>query len=102
MSDKKHYFLKLNPPRASFTVDMTPEERAIMQKHVAYWAPYVQDGTVIVLGPVFDPKGGWGMAVIGVESEDQLNALLANDPANGLNSYEVFPMRANYRQPLTS
>jgi hypothetical protein len=93
-NEKKHFFLKLNPPRSSFTVDMSQEERNIMLKHVAYWAPYVNDGTVIVLGPVMDPKGGYGIAVVAVENEEQLNSLIANDPANGLNSYEIYPMRA--------
>ena len=92
--EKKHFFLKLNPPRPSFTVDMSDEERSIMQQHVAYWAPYVEDGTVIVLGPVMDPKGGFGIAVVGVESEEQLQHLVAKDPANGLNQYEIYPMRA--------
>ena len=74
--------------------DMTSEERDTMQKHVAYWAPFVQNGTVIVLGPVMDPNGGYGIAVVVVDSDEQLNDLIANDPANGLNSYEVHPMRA--------
>jgi len=73
-------------------MDMTDEERGIMQKHVAYWAPYVQDGTVLVLGPVADPKGGYGMAVIRVDTEEQLQQLIANDPANRMNSYEFYPM----------
>jgi hypothetical protein len=94
MADKKHYFLKLNPPRASFMMDMTEEERGIMQQHVAYWKPYVEDGTVIVLGPVADPKGGYGMAVLAVDSEQQVHDLIAKDPANGLNTYEFHPMRA--------
>jgi uncharacterized protein YciI len=88
------YFLKLNPPRASFTVDMTDEERSVMKRHVEYWAPYVQSGIVVVLGPVMDPKGGYGIAVVRVETEEELNRLLATDPANGLGSYEVYPMRA--------
>ena len=94
MSEIKHFFLKLNPPRQSFTVDMTPEERGIMQQHIMYWKPYVDDGTVIVFGPVADPKGGYGIAVVGIEDESQLDKLIANDPANGLCSYEVHPMRA--------
>jgi uncharacterized protein len=73
--------------------DMTDNERSIMQKHVAYWAPYVDDGTVIVLGPVSDPKGGYGIAVIRVNNEEHLKELTDNDPANGLNSYEIYPMR---------
>ena len=97
-STKKHFFLKLNPPRSSFMMDMTDDERNIMQNHVAYWAPFVDDGTVIVLGPVMDPKGGYGVAVLAVDSEDQVRQLVANDPANGLNSYEIHPMRAVTKQ----
>ena len=98
MSDKKNFFLKLNPPRQSFMIDMSDEERGIMIKHVAYWAPYVDDGTVIVLGPVMDPKGGYGIAVVSVESEEELNQIIDSDPANGLNSYEVHPMRVVTKQ----
>jgi len=75
-------------------LEMSEEERYIMQQHVAYWAPYVQDGTVIVLGPVMDPKGGYGIADVNVKNEEELNSIIDKDPANGLNSYEVFPMRA--------
>lgn len=92
--DKKYYFLKLNPPRASFMQDMTAEERAIMQQHVMYWKPYVENGTVIVLGPVLDPKGGYGISVVGVDDEKQLHEILSNDPANSINSYEFYPMNA--------
>ncbi|MBS1636691.1 MAG: hypothetical protein JST26_12315 [Bacteroidetes bacterium] len=95
---KLHYFLRLNPPRASFMNDMTEAERSIMQQHVAYWAPFVQDGTMIVLGPVMDPKGGFGMAVVAVESESHLQELMKQDPANGLNRYEYYPMRAVTKQ----
>ena len=92
-TNKKGFFLKLNPPRASFMLDMTDEEKSIMHQHVVYWTPYLKDGTLVTLGPVIDPKGGYGIAVIRVDSEEQLNQLLANDPANGLNSYECYPMR---------
>jgi|SRR5579859_2437896 len=91
---KKNFFLKLNPPRVSFMRDMSEEEKKIMQNHVAYWAPYVNDGTVIVLGPVMDPKGGYGIAVVRVDSDEHLQQLIKEDPANGLNSYEYYPMRA--------
>lgn len=92
--DKKHFFLKLNPPRPSFTVDMSDNERKIMQEHVTYWSTYIKEGIIIVLGPVFDPKGGYGIAVAEVDSEEQLKELIKKDPANGLNTYEVYPMRA--------
>jgi len=73
--------------------DMTEKEKAIMQKHVVYWSSFLSDGTLIVYGPVFDPKGGYGIGVVSVDTEDQLKELIANDPANGLNSYEFYPMR---------
>lgn len=97
-ADKKNFFLKLNPPRTTFMLDMTDEERSIMHKHVAYWAPFVQDGTVIVLGPVIDPSGGYGIAVVAVDSEEHLQSIIEKDPANGLNRYEVHPMRAVTKQ----
>ncbi len=92
-TEKLSFFLKLNPPRASFMMDMTDNEREIMKQHVTYWQPYVADGTVLVLGPVMDPAGGYGMAILRVDSTGQLDTLVANDPANGLNNYEVHPMR---------
>ena len=42
--EKKTYFLKLNPPRSSFMMDMIDDEKAIMLKHVDYWNPFVEDG----------------------------------------------------------
>jgi len=97
-NEKKYFFLKLNPPRPSFTIDMTEEERKIMQQHIAYWAPYLNDGTMIVFGPVMDPKGGYGIGVVAVENQEQLNQIVANDPANGLGNYEVYPMMAVTKQ----
>jgi hypothetical protein len=89
---KKYFFLKLNPPRPSFATDLSDEEREIMQKHVTYWSAYVNDGIAIVLGPVLDPKGVFGVAIVEVENEKQLNEIVAGDPANGLNKYEIYPM----------
>jgi len=91
----QYFYLKLNPPRASFTFDMSNEERSIMQHHVAYWKPFVDAGIALALGPVLDPKGGFGIAIIGVEDEKQLETLIANDPANGLNKYEIYPMKVS-------
>jgi uncharacterized protein len=98
MTETKHFFLKLNPPRSSFTLDMNADELRIMQQHLVYWKPYVNDGTAIVLGPVADPKGGYGIAVVGVSDESELEQLLGQDPANGLCSYEIHPMQAVTRQ----
>ena len=74
--------------------DMTEDEKAIMQQHVVYWKKLLDEGLVIVYGPVMDPKGGYGIGVVDVESEEKLNALINNDPAGRINRYEFYPMRA--------
>ncbi len=89
-----HYFLKLNPSRPTFAQDMTDEERAIMQQHVAYWSVLMEKGHVVVFGPVLDPRGVYGMGVVEVENEEQLWELTMNDPATSINTYEYWPMRA--------
>ena len=94
MSDKKHFFLKLNPPRPTFVMDMTEDEKVIMHKHVEYWKPMVEDGRVIVLGPVLDPKGGFGISILRVDNEEEVKSMIEKDPANGLNSFEYHPMMA--------
>ncbi|HEY3405789.1 MAG TPA: YciI family protein [Ohtaekwangia sp.] len=94
---KQQFFLKLNPPRPTFMQDMSAEEKAIMQKHVAYWTSLLEEGTAIVFGPVFDPKGGYGTGVVSVDNEDHLNRIIENDPATGLNNYEFYPMRAVFK-----
>lgn len=90
--NKKHFFLKLNPPRPTFSLDKTETEREIMLQHVAYWAPYVANGTMLVMGPVLGEKGGFGVGVIEVEDEAQLHKLIAGDPVNSLCTYEIHPM----------
>ena len=97
-TEQKHFFVKLIPPRATFMMDMTDAEKAIMQQHVVYWSKLLETGKAIAYGPVFDPKGGYGVGIICVYSDDELQQLVANDPANGLNKYEYTPMKAIYKQ----
>jgi uncharacterized protein YciI len=89
-----YFFLRLIPPRLTFAQDMSVEERATMQRHVAYWTDLMEKGKALVFGPVQDPKGVYGVGVIGVENEAEQDELVANDPGNGLNRYEFYPMRA--------
>ena len=92
--EKKYFVMYLRPNRPDFAQTMTPEELSIMQQHVAYWKSYLDNGTLIVYGPVLDPKAVYGLGVIGVSSEDELKALIEKDPASRINKYEYFPMRA--------
>ncbi len=92
--DKKHFALKLIPCRPTFSQDMTPEERAIMMEHITYWKDLMDKDKVIVFGPVMDPKGTYGLGVIEAENEEEVKAIIANDPATKINTYEFYPMRA--------
>ncbi len=97
-----YFFTKTNNPRPGFELDMTDEERAIMQKHVAYWSQIASRGIAIVFGPVMDPQGVYGILVSQVPDEAELSELIERDPANGLLRYEVFPMpRAVVGTPLS-
>jgi uncharacterized protein len=65
-----NYFLdRLIPPRPSFARDMTEAEATIMQEHFAYWLGLLEQRKVVVVGPVLDPKGTYGIALLEVEDE---------------------------------
>jgi hypothetical protein len=100
--EKKSYFLKLNPPRPTFVMDMNEEEKGIMQAHIGYWSDLLSKGVAIVYGPVFDPIGAYGVGVVTVDSEEELALLIESDPANGLNRYDFFPMQAVFSKGESS
>ncbi len=87
-----YFFIKTQNPRPTFHLDMTAEERAVMEKHVAYWSEKATKGFAIVFGPVMDPKGVYGIGIYQVQDEAEMRNLLKHDPANGLLKYEVLPM----------
>lgn len=91
---KKYFVLNLIAPRPTFGQDMTPEERKIMGLHVVYWRERMAQGSVVAYGPVLDPRGVYGLGIVGVEDEEEVKELIKHDPANGLNRYEYFPMLA--------
>jgi hypothetical protein len=76
-----HYLCKLKPPRPTFLADMTPEEALVMRGHSEYWTPRVETGAVIAMGPVADPAGAYGVAIIEAPSLEALETMQASDPA---------------------
>ena len=75
------YFCRLVPPRPTFPFDMTEAERAIMTAHADYWRARLGAGGAIVLGPVADPAGPWGLAVVRAADDVRLRQMLDDDPA---------------------
>ena len=76
----KHFFSKLIPPRATFPGDMTPVEAKFMQQHADYWRALVAQDQAIVLGPVMDPAGAYGIGVIRAADAAAARAMVDDDP----------------------
>jgi uncharacterized protein len=91
---KQHYFVRLIPPRPTFPMDMTSEERALMMQHVAYTQENFNAGRVLIYGPVMAREGAFGMAVFEVTDEAEVREIMTKDPTvnAGLNTFEVHPM----------
>ena len=95
------YVFRLKAPRPTFALDMTDDEREIMGRHAAHWAPRVEAGEMVVFGPVLDGSGSWGLGVIEAEDEDELRAFAAADPVvtTGTAEIEMGKMLAGYVRP---
>ena len=74
------FLYRLTPPRPTFPAGMTPQEGAAMQSHFGYWTEKMEGGAVVAYGPVPDPGGTWGMAILTVDDEAQARAICENDP----------------------
>ena len=89
-----HFVYKLIPPRPGFAQDMTPEEGALMAAHSEHWRGLMDEGRVLVFGPVLEPDGVWGMAVVEAAGADEVSAWGDADPAvaSGVMTFAVLPM----------
>jgi uncharacterized protein len=95
------FVLRLIAPRPSFALDMSDEERDIMNRHAEHWRPFIESGQMVVFGPVVDGTGSWGLGVVETEDEDGLRAHAADDPAatSGTAQLEVGEMLAGFVRP---
>lgn len=91
----RYFFYRLNSPRPSFPADITPTEAQLMQAHALYWRGLMAKGMVLAFGPVADPKGAFGIAVVRLEDGVDQQTLAANDPVSKADigfSFDIFPM----------
>lgn len=72
-----------------------------MGRHAAYWQPLVENGQMVVFGPVLDSTGSWGLGVVEAEDEDEILAFAAGDPVvtTGMAAIEVGKMLAGFVRP---
>ena len=89
-----HYLYKLIPPRPTFAADMREVEAAVMAEHASYWSELVAEGRVLAFGPVLDPVGVWGLAIVEADDEAAVQEMGAEDPAvtSDVATFEVHPM----------
>lgn len=90
-----YFHLRLNAPRPTFPFDMSEGEKTAMAAHAAFWRKRAEENIALVVGPVFDPKGAWGMAIVETENEAEAEALGQGDPvilADLGFSYDVSPI----------
>ncbi len=89
------FLCKLNAPRSTFAMDMSDEERQLMQAHSTYWRQLLAEGKAVVFGPVGDPAGVWGVVIAEVADRAEMDVLTSEDPvitARRSFSYDVFPL----------
>ena len=86
------FLFRLIPPRADFAQTMTAEEQQAMAEHMEYWQQLLQDGRVVVYGPVADPEGVWGLGVLRASHRAEVLEIGERDPSvvAGINTFEVF------------
>ncbi|HEV3354191.1 MAG TPA: YciI family protein [Acidimicrobiales bacterium] len=95
------FVFRLVAPRPDFALTLTDEEREIMGRHAAYWQPLVDNGQMVVFGPVLDSTGSWGLGVVEADDEDELRAFAAGDPVvvTGTATIEMGTMLAGHVRP---
>jgi uncharacterized protein YndB with AHSA1/START domain len=92
---RRTFLCRLIPPRPSFAQDMSPEERAMMGEHASYWRDLIEKRVAVAFGPVADPAGFWGMALIVVSDEAEARRVTDADPAIRANRglhYQILPL----------
>jgi hypothetical protein len=90
-----HHLYKLIPPRPTFGPgDMSDEEAVLMGEHSTYWRGLMDQGLVLAYGPVLDPAGTWGLALVATGDEAEARRFGEGDPAvrSGRFTFEVLAM----------
>lgn len=90
-----YFVYKLISPRTTFPQDITDTEAKVMKEHSTYWSNLASKKIAIIVGPVLDPMGTWGLAVIEAKDKSEVSTYVANDPAIKANigfRFEIHPM----------
>ena len=80
---------------------MSDDERALMQQHAAYMKTCFDAGSVLAYGPVLDPEGSFGIALLDTGSLEEARQMGEDDPTvrAGMTRCTVAPMHIAASQP---
>lgn len=103
-STRSCYAYRFVSYKPDLPVSMTEPEAAVMGEHVAYWQNLLDKGIAVAFGPVLDPAGAWGIAVVEAASEDEVRTIRAGDPVirDDLGTIDIYPMPGAITRPATS
>ena len=88
------YLYRVAPTRASFLLESTPEEDAIVGEHFQYLKALTEHGVVLLAGRTLNTDAAsHGLVVMAADSEAHARSLMENDPAvkAGVFRAELFP-----------
>ncbi len=94
----KYFLCRFIPPGPDFLKTMTPEQKSLMKAHGEFLQALLEEGGVVVHGPVADPSGGWGMSLFETADDEtaaDVRDIVAEDPmikADIGARYDVLPM----------
>ena len=93
-TDVTWYLLRLNATRPDFAYTMTDDEPAVMGGHSAFWREHLTGGTALILSPVADPAGPWGLCIAQTTDRAAAQALIDADPAviDGVGTYDILEL----------
>jgi uncharacterized protein YciI len=74
------FVFRLILPRPTFALDMSDEERDVMGRHAAHWAPYLESGQMVIFGPILDSTGSGGLGVVEAQDGQELRLFAGKDP----------------------
>lgn len=90
-----YFHFRLVPPRPTFAMTLTAEERAAMEAHGAYWRGLMAEGHVVFFGLVGFEGGPYGVGIAEFDDAEAAMRTADADPAIQANvglRYEVSPM----------
>jgi uncharacterized protein YciI len=97
------YVYRFVSRKPDLPVSMTEHEAAaVRHEHVAYWKALLDKGTAVAFGPVLDPAGAWGIAIVEADSPEEAESIRAADPVirENLSKIDIYPMPDAFVRPF--